>query len=112
VATMTSLTGFEALLRGKAVTCYGMPFYAGWGLTTDRGGTSARRKARPNLDALTHACLIDYPLYWDPMTGAPCGVETLLDRFEQGSFSGRQTPRLRILAKLQGIFSSFAHLWR
>ena len=35
VHTMTSLTGFEALLRGKKVSCYGLPFYAGWGLTQD-----------------------------------------------------------------------------
>ena len=35
VSTITSLTGFEALLRGKDVVCFGAPFYAGWGLTTD-----------------------------------------------------------------------------
>src|SRR6185369_6069936 len=28
----TSLAGFEALLRDKQVTTYGVPFYAGWGL--------------------------------------------------------------------------------
>ena len=33
--TMTSTMGFEALLRGLPVTCAGLPFYAGWGLTTD-----------------------------------------------------------------------------
>ena len=33
--TMTSLAGFEALLRGKPVTTHGQPFYAGWGLTED-----------------------------------------------------------------------------
>ena len=32
---MTSLTGFDALLRGKRVVTHGLPFYAGWGLTTD-----------------------------------------------------------------------------
>ncbi len=36
VHVITSLTGFEALLRGIAVTAYGIPFYAGWGLTRDR----------------------------------------------------------------------------
>ena len=36
VHTITSLTGFEALLRGLPVTCWGSPFYAGWGLTEDR----------------------------------------------------------------------------
>ena len=34
VHLLTSLTGFEALVRGKSVTCHGQPFYAGWGLTT------------------------------------------------------------------------------
>ena len=34
---MTSLMGFEALLRGIPVTTLGTPFYAGWGLTTDLG---------------------------------------------------------------------------
>lgn len=30
VHTMTSLAGFEALLFGKVVHCYGGPFYSGW----------------------------------------------------------------------------------
>ena len=54
--TETSLAGFEALLRGVAVTCTGWPFYAGWGLTFDRGsppaGLAARRTARPDITAL------------------------------------------------------------
>ncbi len=36
VHTLTSLAGFEALLRGKRVVTWGRPFYAGWGLTEDR----------------------------------------------------------------------------
>ena len=35
VHTISSLSGFEALLRGLKVYCYGLPFYAGWGLTKD-----------------------------------------------------------------------------
>ena len=35
VHTMTSLAGFDALLRGIDVVTYGAPFYAGWGLTED-----------------------------------------------------------------------------
>jgi capsular polysaccharide export protein len=35
VHTLTSLSGFEALLRGVPVSVYGRPFYAGWGLTRD-----------------------------------------------------------------------------
>jgi capsular polysaccharide export protein len=43
LVTLTSLSGFEALMRGKAVTTYGRPFYAGWGLTDDRTGPFERR---------------------------------------------------------------------
>lgn len=35
VYTITSLGGFEALLRGKKVTVLGQPFYKGYGLTED-----------------------------------------------------------------------------
>ena len=35
VHTISSLAGFEALIRNKKVYCYGMPFYAGYGLTVD-----------------------------------------------------------------------------
>ena len=56
---MTSLTGFEALMRGVQVTCLGTPFYAGWGLTRDLGKVPARRGARPTLEGLVHATLID-----------------------------------------------------
>ena len=110
VWTMTSLTGFEALLRGKSVTCFGMPFYAGWGLTTDLGASCARRTARPSLAALAHATLIDYPLYLDPKTGFPCAPELLVERLQKGE--GKARIRLKILSKLQGRFASYAHLWR
>lgn len=65
VATISSLTGFEALLRGKTVTCYGLPFYAGWGLTQDKK-TSPRRKRTLSLEALVYAAIIAYPLYHLP----------------------------------------------
>ncbi len=62
VHTLTSLTGFEALLRGIPVTCYGQPFYAGWGLTTDTWPVP-RRQRTLSVDALTAAALLWYPLY-------------------------------------------------
>ncbi len=108
--TMTSLTGFEALLRGKSVTCLGLPFYAGWGLTQDLGPSTTRRCAKPELAALVHATLIDYPLYLDPKTGKPCAPELLVERLESGE--GNRHWRLRVLAKLQGQFASYAYLWR
>jgi capsular polysaccharide export protein len=62
VHVITSLAGFEALLRGKPVTCYGQPFYAGWGLTQDVLPI-VRRSRRLSLDELAAAVLILYPLY-------------------------------------------------
>ncbi|MGQ7248664.1 capsular polysaccharide biosynthesis protein [Halomonas sp. V046] len=88
IHTMTSLTGFEALLRGKPVTTYGVPFYAGWGLTRDHATVPARRRRRASLDELVAAALILYPHYVDPATGQPINVETaitLLDRRRQGA---------------------------
>lgn len=64
VHTMTSLAGFEALLRGKAVVVYGRPFYAGWGLTEDRL-ILPRRVRRLSLNELVAGVLLRYPLYWD-----------------------------------------------
>jgi len=60
--TMTSLMGFEALLRGVQVVCYGLPFYAGWGLTVDKI-TCSRRNRELSLDELVHGALIAYPRY-------------------------------------------------
>ena len=47
VHCITSLAGFEALLRGKKVTNHGAPFNAGWGLTTDLGQITSRRGRPP-----------------------------------------------------------------
>ncbi|ELY6245671.1 capsular polysaccharide biosynthesis protein [Cronobacter universalis] len=74
VHTLTSLTGFEALLRGKTVFCYGMPFYAGWGLTHDEYACP-RRARRLTLNALIHTALIDYPLYLHPTRKNPISAE-------------------------------------
>lgn len=111
VWTMTSLLGFEALLHDRHVTCLGTPFYAGWGLTDDRAPPVARRSASVDLTALIHATLIAYPRYLDPVTGLPCPVEVVVDRLEHGDIPA--APRFnRALAKLQGIFASYAPLWR
>lgn len=111
VHTMTSLMGFEALLRGVPVTTYGAPFYAGWGLTTDRCDVPPRRRATPTLHGLVHATLIDYPRYYDPKTGQPCPVEVAVERLSGGDIPA-PSRRNRILSKLQGLFASKAHLWR
>ncbi len=76
VATLTSLTGFEALMRGRAVSVYGRPFYAGWGLTDDRLAFP-RRTRRATVDHLVLAALIHYPIYVTPQ-GWPCEAEDLV----------------------------------
>ncbi|MGB0853313.1 MAG: capsular polysaccharide biosynthesis protein [Pikeienuella sp.] len=110
VFTMTSTMGFEALLRGKKVTCFGAPFYAGWGLTTDMGEVPHRRTARPNLAQLVHACLIDYPLYRDPVSGLRCPPEVIVERLASENLGNGVGNRA--LSKLQGLFASYAGLWR
>jgi capsular polysaccharide export protein len=80
----TSLAGFEALLRGKPVTTHGIPFYAGWGLTSDLGPVPARRTARRTLDELVAATLLLYPRYLDPVTGLPCPAEVVVPRLTNG----------------------------
>lgn len=111
VWTMTSLLGFEALLRGLPVTTVGAPFYAGWGLTTDKGDVPPRRRAQPSLEGLVHAALIDYPRYRDPVSGLPCPVEVIVDRLATGTVP-RPGAANRLLSKLQGVLATQTHLWR
>ena len=62
---MTSQAGFEALLQNKTVHCWGMPFYAGWGLTQDHmaGGAIDRRQRSRKLAELVYLALCEYPRY-------------------------------------------------
>ena len=79
VHTMTSLAGFDALLRGRKVVTYGRPFYAGWGLTVDRLDFP-RRPRRLALEELVAGTLIHYPRYWLPDCGAFVSAETVVRR--------------------------------
>ncbi len=82
VHIMTSLIGFEALLRGKKVATYGCPFYAGWGLTTDYDLHPRAEEARGRqlkLAELVAGALILYPLYLSPTTEELIGPEEAID---------------------------------
>ncbi len=68
VHTMTSTVGFEALIRNTPVVTYGTPFYAAWGLTTDRLACS-RRTRKLSLEELVCGALMKYPRYLNPATG-------------------------------------------
>ncbi|MCE7796830.1 hypothetical protein LWE61_09695 [Sphingobium sufflavum] len=84
VHVLTSLAGFEALVQGKRVVTHGVPFYAGWGLTTDLGPVPDRRGRHRNMDQMVAAVLIDYPRYIDPVTGLPCDAELVIARMGAG----------------------------
>ncbi|MGM0768005.1 MAG: beta-3-deoxy-D-manno-oct-2-ulosonic acid transferase [Pseudomonadota bacterium] len=78
----TSLTGFEALIRNKPVVCHGLPFYAGWGLTTDKSQCH-RRQRTVSLPELVAATLIEYPLYISRTTGTHTTPENTLEELQQ-----------------------------
>ena len=67
--------GMEALIHGCEVVTYGWNFYAGWGLTTDRGREPLPPRARQHsVIELFQACYIDYAHYYDPDTLEPCDL--------------------------------------
>jgi len=74
VHVLTSLTGFEALLRDKEVVCYGLPFYAGWGLTRDSLNTP-RRTRKLTIEELVAGTLLEYPQYVNRASGERCLAE-------------------------------------
>ena len=80
VHVLTSLTGFEALLRGKEVVCHGVPFYAGWGLTQDMRPLlqRSRRSRLLSLDQLVAGVLLLYPTYVSRVSRRVCTAEQAL----------------------------------
>nr|WP_320010991.1 beta-3-deoxy-D-manno-oct-2-ulosonic acid transferase [uncultured Desulfobulbus sp.] len=99
VHILTSLAGFEALLREKPVTCYGQPFYSGWGLTQDIF-PHERRSRNLSLNALVAGALLLYPCYLnrtsDELISAEAAMEQLLDWRNQ---TGQNTPWWRHLTR-------------
>jgi capsular polysaccharide export protein len=82
IETLTSLAGFEALIRAKPVTVHGRPFYAGWGLTEDLSALIGRTR-RLSIEELVAGVLIFYPRYLDPVSGRACPVEVAVERLAQ-----------------------------
>ncbi len=83
VYTITSLAGFEAVLRGLKVTVVGSPFYAGWGLTDDRQ-PNARRGRALSVEALFAAAYLLYPRYFEPVTGREVSFEETVALIRRG----------------------------
>jgi capsular polysaccharide export protein len=80
VYTVSSQFGFEALLAGCRVTCFGVPFYAGWGLTDDRGPVPARRGRQSSVEDLAAAVYLRYAKYFDCWQRGPVSPETAVDQ--------------------------------
>lgn len=89
VHCLTSLTGFEALLRAKKVTCYGQPFYAGWGLTHDIVPIE-RRMRRLSIYELAAGALILYPCYMSQKSNSLTTPEKVIDELLEWRIKNRE----------------------
>lgn len=105
VHTLTSQTGFEALLRDKPVVTYGRPFYSGRGLTRDRAEAPGPEREPATIDALVGGALILYPLYLDPVSLLPCDAETFVSRIGEMREKAprRAAPRLPGLRYIEAL---------
>jgi len=82
VETISSLTGFEALMRSKPVTCHGLPFYAGWGVTEDLSRTPRRSRHR-TLEELCYIIFTIYTHHINPNTGRLCSIHELINSLSE-----------------------------
>jgi capsule polysaccharide export protein KpsC/LpsZ len=82
IETFSSLSGFEALLRGKKVCVHGAPFYAGWGLCEDLTAIEGRGRSR-TLPELVYLALVKYARTIDPVSLLPCTPEFLVTRLAE-----------------------------
>ncbi|MBB3981619.1 capsular polysaccharide export protein [Sphingobium fontiphilum] len=106
VHVLSSLTGFEALLRGRDVAVHGQPFFAGWGLTRDFAPLLERRVRKLGLDQLVAGTLILYPRYIDPVTDIPCSPEILVGRIGDGHM-----PSPNWLSRVRGMQGALQRMW-
>lgn len=78
VYVCTSQLGLEAVMCGKEVHTFGMPFYGGWGLTHDRLKCDRRTKKR-SLEELFYIVYIMYTHYVSYKTNSRCQIEQCID---------------------------------
>lgn len=110
VHTMTSLVGFEALLRGLRVVTYGQPFYAGWGLTQDQAPLE-RRSRRLTLDELVAGALLRYPRYVSWSARCFCSAEDKVLELGRASAQARNLKLPRLAIKLSSLARSGLEWW-
>jgi capsular polysaccharide export protein len=116
IHVMTSLTGFEALMRGKKVSTYGGPFYAGWGLTADHMEFPRRNRVL-SIDELIAGTLILFPRYYDWESKTVCDCEATIARLTADRRAmpapADATPLLRpdrLVRRLGRLISEIVHV--
>ena len=84
VYVCSSQIGFEALMTGCQVVTFGIPFYAGWGITDDRHPLlqtkemQRRRNRKRSLEEIFYFAYIWYSHYVNPVSGSSCEIEEAL----------------------------------
>ena len=74
----SSQAGFEALMCGKKVNVFGVPFYSGWGLTNDRQ-KCPRRTNKRTLEEVFYIAYILYTHYVHPEKQCRCEIEEAIE---------------------------------
>ncbi|WP_051608640.1 beta-3-deoxy-D-manno-oct-2-ulosonic acid transferase [Selenomonas sp. FC4001] len=78
VYVVSSQMGFEAVMCGCEVHCFGMPFYAGWGLTHDRLVCERRRKKR-TVEEVFYAAYVLATVYVSFKSKEICELEQVIE---------------------------------
>ena len=76
--TCVSTMGFEALLCGCETHVFGMPFYAGWGITVDKL-TCQRRTKQRSLEEVFYVAYVLASVYVSYEVGEQCEIEQAMD---------------------------------
>lgn len=117
VYTVSSQLGYEAIFAGHRPRVFGMPFYAGWGLTGDEAPHPRRRRRLTRAQLFAGAMLL-YPLWYDPTRDRLCRLEDVIDQFDALTRAWREDRnghialgmRLWKRAPLQGFFGQWKRL--
>ena len=112
IYTKTSQMGFEALILGKKCVCFGMPFYAGWGITDDRVSCERRNRQVP-VEEVFAAAYILYTRYYNPYQKRPSDIiDTIHEIVRQRRMGQNRPPKdktIRILAIGDSHIRVFEH---
>jgi capsular polysaccharide export protein len=112
VHTLTSTVGFEALLHNKPVFTYGLPFYAGWGLTNDWLNCERRQRKRSFVELATAIYRL-YPTYLNPKSGEFTTALNVVRILINPDFHhDSRPPLLKLLNKIKTQFYKLSFRWK